>query len=63
MNNCNHCNKKINLYYLKCKCNNLYCYKCINNDVHNCSYDYKNEYKKILEKNNKKIIHSKIDHI
>ncbi len=40
-------NLMIDIY--TCKCNNVYCSEHINTCNHNCSYDYKNQYKEIIK--------------
>ena len=58
---CNECNCKINITNsLKCKCEKILCMKHRMFNAHNCSIDYKTNDRKILEKNNPKIISDKI---
>ena len=52
---CHHCNKKIGLIVLKCKCGHIFCQSHLNAHSHNCTYDYKKEKKESLEKNNPKL--------
>lgn len=64
MNKCKNCNSKINITnQLHCKwCNTLYCIRCRNVEIHNCTgltdckLQYKNELKKMLmtHKSNKR---------
>jgi hypothetical protein len=60
-NKCNLCKKKVTLYGIICKCKNLYCYKCLDSDIHKCIFDYKLENQNILRKKmesiTEKIIH------
>lgn len=49
-NKCNLCKKNVKLYGLLCKCNNLYCYKCLDSSIHKCNFDYKLENQNILKK-------------
>ena len=50
---CFECLKKTHLYGIKCKCENIYCYACIDINVHKCTFDYKLEQRKFLLKNEK----------
>ena len=52
---CYHCNKKVGLIVLKCKCGHIFCQSHLNAHSHNCTYDYKKEKKESLEKNNPKL--------
>ena len=52
---CNHCNKKLKMMSFTCKCGLKYCVSHQNPHSHNCSYDYKSEKCKIIEKNNPKL--------
>lgn len=47
---CEKCNKNIKLMSFKCKCLKKFCIKCLSSNVHNCTFDYKQEQKKHLEK-------------
>ena len=58
---CNECNSKINITNsIECKCGKLLCMKHRLFNAHECSIDYKDKDKKILEKNNPKIVAEKI---
>ena len=58
---CDECKCKVNITNsLECKCGQLLCMKHRMFNKHNCSIDYKTNYRKILEKNNPKIISDKI---
>lgn len=60
---CKKCLKKNTIMEFKCKCNNIYCSIHRYPEEHDCSYDYKqNEKRKIVEEN-KKIKRFKIDKI
>ena len=59
----NDCNKKLSLCAIKCKCNKLFCYIHSFYSKHNCNYDYKDEYKKKLIIQNKKIKIEKVSKI
>ena len=52
---CNHCNKKLKMMSFTCKCGFKYCVAHQNPHSHKCSYDYKSEKCKIIEKNNPKL--------
>ena len=56
---CFHCNKKF-LITVTCKCGNNYClaHRCAEN--HKCSFDYKSQAKKKLEKENPVIAYAKV---
>lgn len=59
---CNKCNKKNkSLIPILCKCNIYYCSLC--KYEHDCSYDYKTEYKEQLKKTNPKIKNKKFERI
>tara|TARA_B100001093_G_scaffold317163_1_gene302561 strand:+ start:1344 stop:1571 length:228 start_codon:yes stop_codon:yes gene_type:complete len=55
------CNKKLTILDVPCKCKLIFCknHKFFTN--HNCSYDYKNDYKKLLIKNNPKVVCKSIE--
>jgi hypothetical protein len=58
---CNKCNTKVNITNsLECKCGKLLCMTHRHFNSHNCSIDYKEKDKKILEKNNPKVVAEKI---
>jgi hypothetical protein len=48
---CDFCNKKVGLTGIKCRCENLFCGKCITSSVHNCKFNYKKDYQDELKKN------------
>ena len=52
---CNFCNSKLGIISYTCKCGKVFCSKHLNPHSHNCAYDYKNEKKLQLEKNNPKM--------
>ena len=52
---CYRCNKKLKMMSFTCKCNMKFCVAHQNPHNHNCSYDYKSENCKIIEKNNPKL--------
>ena len=52
MARCFKCNKKLKMaeeLVGKCRCNNLYCMKHRISSQHSCTFDFKNDNKKILE--------------
>lgn len=54
------CKKKIkSVIPCLCKCELLFCRLHMDPDTHNCTFDYKEEYKKTLIKNNPQVIHEK----
>jgi AN1-type zinc finger protein 4 len=56
------CKKKL-LIEIDCRCGQTFCLKHRHPDSHNCTYDYKIEWKKKLEKENPVIITPKIEKI
>lgn len=52
---CNFCNSKLGIISYTCKCGKVFCSKHLNPHSHNCTYDYKNEKKLQLERNNPKM--------
>ena len=62
-NRCYICNIKVGLLGFQCKCDKikLFCSLHRYSIDHNCDFDFKEHSKKILEKNNPKIIADKID--
>lgn len=52
---CHFCNKKLKLMSFTCKCEFKFCVAHQNPHSHKCSYDYKSENCKIIEKNNPKL--------
>ena len=63
INRCDVCNKKVGLLGFQCKCDKikLFCSIHKNPEDHNCNFDYKKDFKNLLEKKNPKIISNKID--
>lgn len=61
-NRCCICNKRIGLLGFQCKCDKikLFCSLHKYPTDHSCDFDFKENAKKILEKNNPKIISDKI---
>ena len=57
---CYICKKKIkSIIPCECKCKLLFCRLHMDPVKHNCTFDYKEEYKKILIKNNPTVSHEK----
>jgi len=52
---CYHCKCKLKMIILTCKCDHIFCQKHLGAHSHNCTYDYKNEKKKQILKNNPKL--------
>jgi hypothetical protein len=48
-NRCPVCNKKLPILPLTCKCGINYCEVHRSPEIHNCKYDYRNEFKKTLD--------------
>lgn len=47
---CEQCKKKLGLLHYQCKCEKLFCITHLSAETHNCTYNYKEEGKKILQK-------------
>lgn len=52
---CHHCKTKLGMMVFQCKCGYKFCSAHLNAHSHNCTFDYVNEKKEQLEKNNPKI--------
>ena len=52
---CKQCNCKLKLIVFTCKCGHIFCQKHLGAHSHNCTYDYKNEKKEKIEKENPKL--------
>ena len=66
MNNCYKCNKKISFLRWtcnECRCTNHYCNKHKKPENHECSFNYIEHNKIVLEKKNIKVINVKITKI
>ena len=50
MTRCTYCKKKLGVLEYKCKCGNLYCITHLHAELHNCTYDYKEEGKTQIKK-------------
>jgi len=60
---CFNCNKKVNVYGVKCRCLEIFCLLCISIPVHNCPVNYLELNKNKIYKENPKIIYKKVDTI
>ena len=58
---CYICDKNIDLINFRCKCNNYFCLKHKMPEKHDCKFDFKKDYKKVIEKNNPIVINKKIN--
>lgn len=58
---CFKCNKKLSLVPFNCKCENFYCSKCRMPEDHECTFNWKQDYKEKLEKENPKIEAKKLE--
>ena len=54
------CGKKVKISAIECKCKQPLCNVHVNELNHDCTYDYKEQGKNLIIKNNPKIISSKI---
>jgi len=52
---CSQCMKKISMISFTCKCGNMYCITHQTPHMHKCSYDYKLDLQKKIEKDNPKL--------
>ncbi|XP_001689324.3 uncharacterized protein LOC5667650 [Anopheles gambiae] len=61
---CAQCNKKLGvIMIMKCHCEKIFCAQHRYAEAHNCSYDFKVEGRKILEKNNPLVVADKLPKI
>jgi AN1-type zinc finger and ubiquitin domain-containing protein 1 len=61
---CFHCNKKLGIIMvMKCHCNQYFCSAHRYKEVHNCSYDYKENGRKQLERENPLVCTQKLPKI
>ena len=58
---CQHCRRKVSIYAMKCKCENVYCMQHLTN--HACSFDYKTAFREKLERDLPKVDFQKITKI
>ncbi|XP_050310963.1 uncharacterized protein LOC126746683 [Anthonomus grandis grandis] len=58
---CNECNKRLNITNIyNCRCGRIFCSQHRYSEVHRCTYDYKTEGRKILERQNPLVTADKI---
>jgi len=59
---CGYCRGKIGIIKYECKCSSKlkFCIKCRLPESHECTYDFKNESKLLLEKQLVKVEHEKV---
>jgi len=57
---CAMCNKKLGLLGFECKCGKMFCSSHLLAEYHNCTYDFKTEQCKRLEKSLVKVVHEKV---
>lgn len=61
---CSECNKRLNITNIyDCRCGKIFCSQHRYSEVHRCSYDYKNEGRRILEHQNPLVTAEKINRI
>uniref|UniRef100_A0A182JH10 AN1-type domain-containing protein n=1 Tax=Anopheles atroparvus TaxID=41427 RepID=A0A182JH10_ANOAO len=61
---CAQCNKKLGMVMImKCHCEKVFCAQHRYAEAHNCSYDFKFEGRKVLEKNNPLVVADKLPKI
>lgn len=59
---CQSCRKKT-IMKITCKCQLVVCFNCRYPDKHNCTFDYKEEGRNLLEKNNPVVISEKLEKV
>ena len=57
------CNKKVLSKLIKCKCDKTFCKKHRYYDEHDCTYNFKDEYKEKLISENNKCVPKKVEEI
>ena len=60
---CKQCKTKLGLMIFTCKCQNVFCLNCLLPEKHNCTFDYKAEGKKNIEKRNPVVVNHKVPSI
>uniref|UniRef100_A0A1Q3FED0 AN1-type domain-containing protein n=2 Tax=Culex tarsalis TaxID=7177 RepID=A0A1Q3FED0_CULTA len=62
---CAHCNRKLGviMVFMKCHCEKIFCAQHRYAEAHNCSYDFKLEGKKLLERENPLVVAQKLPKI
>ncbi len=59
-NRCTMCNKKLGLLGFECRCKLMFCSLHLNPETHSCTFDYKSEQCKKLEKTLVKVVADKV---
>jgi hypothetical protein len=62
-NRCHVCNSKVGMLGFECKCEGLFCSKHRHSDQHQCSFDFVDHDRKILEKMNPALVTAKLEKI
>jgi hypothetical protein len=62
-NRCFSCNKKVGYTGLPCRCDYIFCGNCRYPEKHSCTFDFKTHGRKILEKQNQKIVNHNFEKI
>ncbi|KAH1016258.1 hypothetical protein HUJ04_007512 [Dendroctonus ponderosae] len=58
---CNHCNKRLNITNIyDCRCGKIFCSQHRYSEVHSCTYNYKTEGRKLLERQNPLVTADKV---
>ena len=60
---CSKCNKKLGLVTYSCKCNKLFCSMHLHFTEHECTFNYKSDSEKYLEKQMPKELKEKFERI
>lgn len=60
---CTHCNKRVGIFGFTCKCGSVFCEAHGLPESHNCTFDFKLQQRKILEKNNPRVVARQVDFI
>jgi hypothetical protein len=48
---------------ITCKCEMIVCFDCRYPELHDCTFDYKEEARKLLEKNNPVVVSEKLEKV
>jgi len=59
---CQACRRKT-VMKITCKCDMVVCFECRYPDKHGCTFDYKEEGRKLLEKNNPIVVSEKLEKV
>jgi len=59
-NKCHFCKHKLTLINFDCRCKKTFCLTCKNPEIHNCTYNYFDHSKKLLENKLVKVSNAKI---